>query len=226
MSNLENQDIAKCTQCPDECLLTDLKCGKGRRFLERVQNGGAEDQEHQDPCSRHRHNGEDGHTGYDHGDHHKHGRHRNHGHDGHHKHGRHSMNMEDRDELSGLLGRCGHHLYHQNNKKRGQGRILKILAQSGEMTQKDLQDHLEIKSGSMSEIISKLEAKGMVTREKDETDKRKIILKITQTGREKAKRHLNEEKSKPLYGFLSEEEQETLKTLLKKVLDNWHMKRQ
>lgn len=216
MSNLENQNIKHCTQCPDQCILTDLKCGKGRHYLERLQNGEAEHSSvenfegHQGAHSKHRRDGEKKYKGRGHGS--------------YRKYRRHKGNLEDRDELSELLRKCGHYLYHQNNKKRGQGRILKILAQSEEMTQKDLQGHLEIQSGSMSEIISKLENKGMVTRERDETDKRKIILRITKVGREKVERHLKEEKSKPLYESLSEEEQETLKVLLKKMLGNWHMK--
>ena len=74
----------------------------------------------------------------------------------------------------------------------------------------------------MSEMISKLENRGFVTREKDETDKRKVILKITEEGKQKAQHCSKEEKAKKLYRGLSEEEQETLKTLLKKLLDSWH----
>lgn len=206
MSDLDNKNSEICPECQRQCLLTDLRCGKGRRFMERLQNG---ETEHLEDLPKGRHNRGERHTGHGHGHHEKQGGHR--------------RDVDDLDELSDLLGRCGHYLHHKNNRKRGQGRILKILSQSEEMTQKDLQNHLEIKSGSISEIISKLEAKGMVTRERDETDKRKIVLKITQIGKEKVERHLNEKKGKPLYEALSEEEQETLKGLLSKVLDHWHM---
>ena len=77
------------------------------------------------------------------------------------------------DELSELIGKCNHHITH-HGKGRGQGKILKILARNGEMSQKDLQDMLEIQSGSISEVLAKLEDKGMITRTKSEDDKRKV----------------------------------------------------
>lgn len=129
---------------------------------------------------------------------------------------------ETMDELSILLGKCAHSLYQRPHSGRGQGRILKLLAQQDQLTQKELQEYLDIQSGSISEIISKLELKGMLTREKDESDRRKVILKITEEGREKVENCSKEEKRKDLYTALNEEEKNTLKELLKKLLDSWH----
>lgn len=93
------------------------------------------------------------------------------------------MRKVEKYELLGLIERCGHFLYHRRGGKRGQGRILKILLTEGEMTQKKLQERLGIQSGSMSEIVLKLEGNGLVYRTRDESDKRKIKLKITEAGR-------------------------------------------
>lgn len=133
------------------------------------------------------------------------------------------MKQAGNKELLGLMEKCGRFLYHQRGGKRGQGKILKILLTEGEMTQKELQERLGIKPGSMSEILMKLEANGFIFRTKDEDDKRKINLKITTEGtrffEDKLQKRMEEEKS--LFNALSAEEQELLKGLLSKLLTSW-----
>lgn len=129
---------------------------------------------------------------------------------------------DDKEELTGLLGKCGHFLYHRPERGRAQDRILKILENKEVKTQKEIQETLGIQPGSISEIISKLEARGMVTRDKDEQDKRKVLLKITEAGIESIKETSYEEKEKDLYKELSKEEQEILKGILRKLVDSWY----
>lgn len=230
MNNTTNQNITNCQQCPKHCPLTDLQCGRGRRFLETMQQENMDGQERiqkpeQDrPGDRREFRRGQGHThgrgmGVDeaHGDMHFHGHEKG----GFHGHGRPWEGMEGDDELSALLGRCGHHLYHRPSKGRGQGRILKILASQSEVTQKELQEALGVQPGSASEIISKLEDRGLVSRERDADDKRRVVLRITEAGRERAEASSCEEKGQDLYEALSTEEQNTLKSLLKKLLESW-----
>lgn len=133
------------------------------------------------------------------------------------------MKKVEKHELLALIERCGHFLYHRRGGKRGQGRILKILLTEGEMTQKELQERLGIQSGSMSEIVLKLEGNGLVYRTRDESDKRKIKLRITEEGKhffeEKHKTKIEQEKK--LFSALTKEEQETLKILLTKLFEDW-----
>ncbi len=133
------------------------------------------------------------------------------------------MKNKDKNEILVLMEQCGHFLHHRRGGKRGQGRILKILYKEGEMTQRELQDCLGIQSGSMSEIVLKLEGNGLICRERDEEDKRKINLRITEEGRrffqEKHEAHI--EQDKKLFDMLTKEEQEQLKALLTKVLEGW-----
>ena len=131
--------------------------------------------------------------------------------------------MEGEDGLSALLGKCGHYLYHRPYHGRGQGRILKMLSGQEEVTQKELQETLGIQAGSVSEIISKLEARGLVARERDDADKRRVLLRITEEGKKRAETDFDEGKTEDLYGVLSEEEQETLKGLLGRLLESWGM---
>lgn len=133
------------------------------------------------------------------------------------------MKHKESHELLALLENCGHFLHHRRGGKRGQGKILRILVKEGEMTQRELQDCLGIQPGSMSEIIMKLEGNGLICRTKDETDRRKIKVKITEEGRsfyqEKHKENIEQEKK--LFDVLTVKEQEQLKVLLSKLFEDW-----
>lgn len=80
---------------------------------------------------------------------------------------------------------AGHFLYYHMEGKAGQRRILAILRDKGSITQKELQDIIGIRSGSISEIMSKIEADGLVTRTRSKSDNRKVVLEITPKGTEK-----------------------------------------
>lgn len=133
------------------------------------------------------------------------------------------MKHKESHELLALLENCGHFLHHRRGGKRGQGKILRILVKEGEMTQRELQDCLGIQPGSMSEIIMKLEGNGLICRTKDETDRRKIKVKITEEGKSffQEKHKENMEQEKKLFDALTGEEQEQLKELLSKLLEDW-----
>lgn len=126
------------------------------------------------------------------------------------------------EELSQLLGKCGHFLFHRPERGRMQEKILSILIQQESITQKELQEKFSVKPGSISEIITKLEDRGLLIRERNLSDKRCVVLKITEKGREAAEIFLDEERGKNLYASLNKEEKETLKRLLKKLIDNWY----
>lgn len=99
----------------------------------------------------------------------------------------------------------------------GQGRILKILNE-GPISQKDLQEALHVQAGSISEIVSKLEERGYLTRTKSNEDARAVILTITKQGEEK----LNEfSMKKDFYSSISEEEKQQLKDILIKLNNDW-----
>lgn len=129
---------------------------------------------------------------------------------------------EQTDELSLLFDKCIHHMAHHRHKGHGQKRILKLLDKHGALTQKELQEAFDIQSGSMSELVSKLESKGFITKERDEHDKRKVVLHITEEGRQKANSEPKcKHRKKSVSELLTEEEQATLKSLLQKILHSW-----
>jgi len=145
-----------------------------------------------------------------------------HGHHGHHgHHDRHGGNWAD---LAEALEHSSRLLSHCLGDRRGQSRILRILSEQNQMNQKDLQDHLHIQAGSMSEIASKLESKGLIVRSRDDADKRKILLSITAQGREWVTQQNDtaiRQRRAELFSGLTQEEQDTLRKLLDKLSAEW-----
>ena len=86
---------------------------------------------------------------------------------------------------------------------------------------------LGIQSGSMSEIAAKLEGRGLIVRGRDETDKRKITLSITQKGLDWMAQRDDEEieqRRTAFFSGLTQEERDTLESLLDKLADHWNQK--
>lgn len=204
MENIKG--ITNCNQCGRGCHVSALMCGRGIRYFELLQSQNeGEIEEKRECCGGHHHHHHDHEAGHKCGC----GKH------GEHRHGHGPL-----DELSELIGKCNNHITHRG-KGRGQGKVLKILARNGEISQKDLQDMLEIQSGSISEVLAKLEDKGMITRIKSEDDKRKVIVSITEAGKEKAASCGCKNRAERLYAGLTEEEKEELKFLLNKLVNSW-----
>ena len=132
--------------------------------------------------------------------------------------------MGENKELLKTMEMCGHFLYHRRGGKRGQARILKLLIENGEMSQRSIQDILDIKSGSLSELVRKMEAENLISREKDEADRRNITIKITPKGIERAEENsqILKKQEQVMFNSLNDEEQEQLYTLLKKFIDDWN----
>lgn len=127
----------------------------------------------------------------------------------------------EKDNLYSLMRACGHHLYVRSGRSAGQGRILAILLERESMTQKELQDILRIQPGSISEILAKLEEKGLVLRQRDEEDRRRSVIKLTETGKEEALLQERQDDGSPTFGALDEREQEAMKSMLWKLLESW-----
>lgn len=67
---------------------------------------------------------------------------------------------------------------------RGQGRILAALRMKDGISTKDLSYLLGIRVSSLNELLSKLEKNGYIIRESSETDKRVMLIHLTDKGRE------------------------------------------
>lgn len=127
--------------------------------------------------------------------------------------------MEQDEELNRLLRRCGHVLYHQTHHCQ-QDAVLLLLAKQGAMNQKEIQKHLSTKAGSVSELISKLENKGFLQRSRDEQDKRRVVLSLTEKGLLAAKIH-EDRPAEHLFDVFTAEEKAQLIGLLDKLHTSW-----
>lgn len=106
------------------------------------------------------------------------------------------------------------------NPERGQGRVLSILKLKSEITQKELAFILDMRNQSLGELLTKLEAKGFITREQSENDKRVMVVRITKEGKEAAS-SVDEMISEidKIFSCLSKVEQENMKVYLTKLIE-------
>ena len=72
------------------------------------------------------------------------------------------------------------------NPLRGQGRILSVLKLKPQITQKELSYLLDMRQQSLSELLAKLEGKGLITRQPSEEDRR-IVYDSFNRRREKSR---------------------------------------
>lgn len=97
--------------------------------------------------------------------------------------------MIDNDELAGQFLRAGKLFenYRASRCKmldphRGQGRVLAILAENPEISQKKLSFLLDMRNQSLSELLAKLEKAGLITRVPSEEDRRSMNVRLTEEG--------------------------------------------
>ena len=124
--------------------------------------------------------------------------------------------------MIGLLA-CGHFLHFNMGGKAGRKRVLATLLREGEISQRTLQDLLDIQSGSLSEILAKIEADGLLEKVKCGSDRRGYILRLTESGQALAKQvtACHEARVDKLLGCLSDDEQLALLAMLDKLTLHW-----
>ena len=66
--------------------------------------------------------------------------------------------------------------------QQGQGRILLALRRMNSITQKELGLMLDIRPQSLGELLQKLESNGYITRHRSPTDKRALVVELTEKG--------------------------------------------
>lgn len=233
---MEDKKITHCNQCPNHCPIDAVQCGRGKKLAEKLQAG--ENEEAMDGMFEdfknihnhfqnhiHKHNGpkfrekaafiNEAHRSWR----------SSNPEDRERQRGRTWQNydkIEETDELLGLMRACGHYTFHNANRKSGQGWIMHILSHIEQISQKELQQIMRVQPGSISELLTKMERAGFVEREKDENDKRRIIVKITDKGKEHLAEFQNEEEQQDLFAALDEAQKEQLKGLLRTLLKSWN----
>lgn len=137
-------------------------------------------------------------------------------------------NILDKDFSGNLqiirqLHQCGHFLYYKMVGTSGRTRVLRALAAEDNLLQKDLQDKLKIKSGSISDILIKLEKKGLINRTKCKKDARNMRIILTDLGRKEGNIYVENfnKDVEELTAFLTSEERIEFNKLLTKTLNHW-----
>lgn len=132
-------------------------------------------------------------------------------------------NGSEETKLIALFYKCTHLFVHRNGKDQGKNRILSILYEHGNMTQRELLDHADIRGASLSELLAKVEANGTIKRGKNPNDARQVDVSLTESGKLEAER-IREEQiqyAKNLFSALDNDEKKQLEHILVKLLLSW-----
>lgn len=122
------------------------------------------------------------------------------------------------------LGFCGHYMHFHGGGRSGQVPILCMLDRcGGQLSQQELGMRFELKPGSLSEILSKMEAANLIERTRDTKDRRQLFVHLTDEGTHLAR--LEHEKRnrfrRSAFTALTVDEQERLAEMLEKIRVTW-----
>ena len=128
------------------------------------------------------------------------------------------MTENIKEQVTKELMLCSRFMSHRPGHPRGQEHILRLLKDKEFISQKELQDEMGVRPGSISEIISKMEDRGLVERKRSESDSRAVDLCLTEKGKERLEMM---EEPEDLFTAISEEELIALKDILTKLNNDW-----
>ena len=94
-----------------------------------------------------------------------------------------------------------------------------VLWEKEEVNEKDLVNCLYLKANTLTDLWKKLEKKGYVDIRKGEQDRRQIVIRLTDAGRDLKKKAVHVPKTLAEEQWLTAEEVITFKSLLNKLLE-------
>lgn len=94
-----------------------------------------------------------------------------------------------------------------------------VLWEKEEINEKELVKSLYLKANTLTDLLKNLEKKGFIEISKSKEDKRRIVIKITDSGRELKKKAVCVPKTLQEEHWLTDEEFEIYKKLLYKLLE-------
>lgn len=122
------------------------------------------------------------------------------------------------------MGFFGHFMYTQRGGRGGKQHVLKTLYfAGGEMTQRGLLEKTSTASASLSEVLGKLEAEGLVERERSERDRRQLVVRLTAEGHTRAEQVIDgkERFERDAFAVFDEAERQELLGLLDRLRAHW-----
>ena len=102
-------------------------------------------------------------------------------------------------------------------------RVLIVLSKTGPITQMALTERLEIQPASVSDVLSKMEALGLVIRRPSTQDQRTADVLLTSEGEARAQEAAVQrlQRHREMFSCLSEEEKAAFLSTLEKINADW-----
>lgn len=128
------------------------------------------------------------------------------------------------EELAVLFHRAAKMMarsYHRHSHAHhAQARVYEIIKQHGVMSQAELQQILDVRSSSLSEVLGKLEVAGVITRERNKNDRRSFIISVKDGVPPPFTDHTESNGTgvDTLFSCLKEQERNQLGRLLQKII--------
>lgn len=122
------------------------------------------------------------------------------------------------------LGFCGHYMHFHGGGRSGKAPIICLIAKrGGQISQQELGGLFELKPGSLSEVLAKLEAAGLIERTRNPEDRRQLVIRLTEKGAQEAaqEQEARVQFRRQAFACLSEEEQNQLVEMLDKIHTHW-----
>ena len=87
-------------------------------------------------------------------------------------------------------------------------------------------EFIQIRPASLSEMLSKMEKGGYITRARDEKDKRNVVISVTEKGKAANEKNYDKQKARAIRAFdvLTEEEKQQFHSTLRKLILAWEEK--
>lgn len=123
------------------------------------------------------------------------------------------------------LGYFGHFLHmHSGGRSGKQHMLIKLYAAGGTLSQRDLQNTEPISSASLSEVLTKLEREGLVTRTRSAQDRRQLDVTLTDQGQAEARAWTEQrtEFESHALSILTSEERDELLATLDRLVEHWN----
>jgi DNA-binding MarR family transcriptional regulator len=122
------------------------------------------------------------------------------------------------------LGYFGHYLHVNVGGRAGKQNILvKLYRAGGTISQRYLQETVPISSASLSEVLSKLEGQGLVSRTRSDQDRRQLNVTLTPEGERAAIECARKKEAfeSRMLSVLDEDEKRDLAHTLDRLVDHW-----
>lgn len=136
--------------------------------------------------------------------------------------------MTDNFELYRELLRVSHLLRHGHGEPElkmapGQQRVLTMLSRHDSMSQRDLLEEMGLARATLSELLTRLEEKGLIERERSKADRRVIIISLTKKGKAASKKivAIESDIADEAFAPLSAAQKDDMKSMLDAMLQSW-----